>query len=43
MPIIICSHCEYIGQDSGKYLNVDAIWDDVVEHEKTCREKPEDD
>ena len=43
MPTIICSYCQYVGQDRSKreYLDVDCMWDDVVEHEKTCPEKGE--
>jgi len=39
MPTIICSYCDYVGQFKGKYLDIDAMWEDVVEHEKTCPER----
>ena len=43
MPTIICSYCQYVGQDTSedKYLNIDAIWEDVLKHEKICPEKRE--
>ena len=38
MPTIICSYCNYVGQDrTGKdTLDFDAMLQDVIEHEKTC-------
>ena len=36
MPTIICSYCQYVGNAEGKYLDYDAIIDDVEKHEETC-------
>ena len=36
MPTIICSYCEYVGQHSGKYRDLDEEIADVDTHEEYC-------
>lgn len=36
MPTIICSYCEYVGQSSGKYRDLDEEIVDVDRHEEYC-------
>jgi len=43
MVTIICSYCEYVGQDKSKskYRNYDKEIEDVEKHEETCPENDE--
>ena len=43
MPTIICSYCEYVGQQKpdAEYLDYDEMIMDVLAHENNCPENPE--
>ncbi|KKN26086.1 hypothetical protein LCGC14_0878030 [marine sediment metagenome] len=42
MPCIICSYCQYVGQQKpeAEYLDYDEMIMDVLAHENICAERP---
>ena len=38
MPVIMCSFCEYLGQNINDTL--EDRWERVLKHEETCSENP---
>lgn len=37
ISVVICSYCNYIGSGN----DAEDMWEDVLTHEETCSEKPE--